>query len=361
MNTNAWLTLVMVVLLVACAPEKPAEETVKIGGLFGLTGFVSFAGEASRDGFILAIEDSGMNVDYVIEDFQSDFKNVVTASTKLIDVDDVQVIIGPEWTEFAEVIAPISTEKKIVFISPWMGGEGIASEYYFTMTPSERIQLNRLIDYMVRKNVRRIVLVYTSNSWSFGNVKIFKEELKERNIDVVGEFSVGQDALDYKTEIVKIKELAPDAIYAPIAADDSAGVFGQQLHDLGANYQLYVPHSRGSSPIFQEKFGDVTEGTIYPESKKYKNIEVFNKKYEARFGKKPAAISAGTAYDATTLVLNAIKNGAKTSENIRTYLMGVQGYEGYTNAITFNQQRQQASEEVVIKQIKGHSSIILEE
>jgi len=160
---------------------------------------------------------------------------------------------------------------------------------------------------------------------------------------------------------VKIKELAPDAIYAPIAADDSAGVFGQQLHDLGANYQLYVPHSRGSSPIFQEKFGDVTEGTIYPESKKYKNIEVFNKKYEARFGKKPAAISAGTAYDATTLVLNAIKNGAKTSENIRTYLMGVQGYEGYTNAITFNQQRQQASEEVVIKQIKGHSSIILEE
>ena len=44
-------------------PNQPVtSDKPKIGGLFALTGFASFAGEASRDGFLMAIEDSGMEV-----------------------------------------------------------------------------------------------------------------------------------------------------------------------------------------------------------------------------------------------------------------------------------------------------------
>jgi len=82
---------VIAFLVIGCTGKAPVQDdtqkySVKIGGLFGLTGFAAFAGEAGRNGFIMAIEDSGMNIEYVIEDTNSDFKNTVTAAIKLLEV-----------------------------------------------------------------------------------------------------------------------------------------------------------------------------------------------------------------------------------------------------------------------------------
>ena len=43
----------------------------------------------------MAIEDAGKDVDYVIEDYNSDTKTAVTAAKKLIDVDKVTLIKFP--------------------------------------------------------------------------------------------------------------------------------------------------------------------------------------------------------------------------------------------------------------------------
>ncbi len=354
---------VILVLLVACASvEKPIEKPVKIGGLFGLTGFASFAGEASRDGFIMAIEDSGMNVSYVIEDFKSDLKETATAAKKLIEVDGVDVIIGPEWNEFAEVVWPISTEEKTVFVSPWMTNEEIQSDYYFTMTSSERSQIRKLVDYMERQDVKTVVVIDMINAWALGNVKVFKDEIeKNGKIKIVGEFKTDQDATDYRTEILQIKKLNPDALYTVLATDNGQGTLHQQLQELEAKYPVYLPYSRAESPIFIENFAKSAQGATYSAPKKYKNIDQFNEKYRARFGKLPGAVSAATAYDATMIVLDAIKKGAKTSDEIRTYLLNVKDYDGYSNMIRFNERRQQAFEDVIIKQISGNTSVVLEE
>lgn len=357
------IVTVILILLVACAPvEKPIEKPVKIGGLFGLTGFASFAGEASRDGFIMAIEDSGMNVSYVIEDFKSDLKETATAAKKLIEVDDVKVIIGPEWNEFAEVVWPIATEEKVVFVSPWMTNEEIKSDYYFTMTPSERSQIRKLVEYMANQGVRKVVVIDAINAWALGNVQVFRDEIeKSGKIEIVEELKTEQDAVDYRTEILQIKKLNPDALYTVFPTDNGQGTLHQQLQELDAKYPVYLPHSRAESPIFVESFARFAQGATYSAPKKYKNIDQFNEKYQARFGKQPGAISAATAYDATMLVLDAVKKGARTSEEIRTYLLNVKDYDGYSNVVKFNERGQQAFEDVIIKQIQGNTSVVLEE
>lgn len=57
-----------------------SDETVKIGGAFSLTGFVSAWGEADRNGAMLAVEEinkrggiNGKKVELIIEDTASDF------------------------------------------------------------------------------------------------------------------------------------------------------------------------------------------------------------------------------------------------------------------------------------------------
>ena len=362
-STIFYALIIIVVFINGCSPHQQ-ENQVKIGGLFGLTGYAAFAGEASRDGFLMAIEDSGMDVKYIVEDFSSDTKTAVTAANKLIDVDKVNVIIGPEWAEFGAVVAPIAENRKMLFISPWLTTEPAwlkEANYYFSGTASERSLLRHLIEYMSKQKVKKIVIIYSNNEWSFGNVDIFKEEAKKfPSIEIIGEFKVAQEANDFKTEITKVKELQPDAIYAVISTDSDQGILNKQLRELSANYQIYLPYSRAESSVLMETYEDVMDGAIYADLKEYKNMKSFNEKYEERFGKKPSAISAATAYDMTTLVLEAMKNGAISTDQIREYLRNKKNYEGYSNLITFNEFGQVTAEETVIKQIDGKTYKVLE-
>src|SRR5437764_12650682 len=97
------IIVVIIIILIANGLSRDQKtgltQQIKIGGMFSLSGYAAFAGEASRDGFLLAIEDSGKDIPYVVEDFKSDSKAAVTAAQKLINVDKVSVVIGPEWAD----------------------------------------------------------------------------------------------------------------------------------------------------------------------------------------------------------------------------------------------------------------------
>jgi len=367
MNKKLFITIlilvILIVLVVVFGMQKQKKESVKIGGLFGLTGFASFAGEASRNGFIMAIEDSDIEVDYVIEDFESDLAKVATAAHKLIDVDKVDVVIGPEWNEFAEVVAPIAAVNKMLFISPWMTGEGdvFSSGYYFSATASERLETQKLLDYIVSQSIKEIAVIYTNNAWSVDYVRVLEEEAEKRSLVIKKKLMVNQSETDFRTEIVKIKEVDPDAIYVVMATDNTQGLLSKQLKEQGIFYQVFVPFSRAESDVVLDNFGEYVNGIIYPAPKKNKNAEAFREKYQNRFGKEPTAISAATAYDMTILVLQAIKQGAKNTEDIRNFLLQVENYDGYSNLITFSKEGRVASEEVIIKQISGKNPKILVE
>lgn len=327
----------------------------KVGGLFALTSYAAFAGEASRDGFLMAIEDSGMDVDYVVEDFQSDTKTLATTANKLINVDRVPVIIGPEWAEFGEVVVPIATQRKVLFISPWMVSEGKSwdSNYYFSATPSERGHIRKIFGHMQSQRIRTIALLYSNNGWSFGHVDVLKDELKKTDIKIVGEFKVNEGVSDFRTEISRINGLNADALYTAISTDNDEGIVDKQLKELGISLPHYMPYARAESNVFLSQFGQYAKGIIYPASSEYKNMNDFREKYKARFGKEPGALSAATAYDMTTLVLQATKNGARSSDDIRQYLLSVKDYDGYSNKITFDKNRQVAEEKVILKRITG--------
>lgn len=350
------LVIVVIIIILGLSlfnKKEASTEGVKIGGLFGLTGFVSFTGEDSRDGFLLAIEDYGKPVDYVIEDFHSDIKGVVTAATKLIDVDKVAVVIGPEWNEFGEAVSSVAEAKKVPFISPWAATEQdwVKSPYYFSATPSERPHIKKIIEYMVSQNIKTIALVGTNNAWSLENIEVFKDELAKTSISIVDEFKFNPEQRDFRTELLVLKSKKPDAIYAPIAAGNQSGPTFKQIADIGIKSKLYAPESMGQDSVIRKDFGAYVETMIYYIPKKYKNINIFVEKFEKRFGRKPTTRTAATSYDMTTLVLKAIDEGAKTPEEITNYLSKVKDYEGYSNLITFNEHGQLVTEEVELIQI----------
>ena len=88
------------------AAEEPAAadaiETLKIGVLLPLTGFVAGPGEDAQQGLELyfnqfgdgnTVEVGGVSIEFILEDTGSDPAVALTSATKLVEVDDVDIII----------------------------------------------------------------------------------------------------------------------------------------------------------------------------------------------------------------------------------------------------------------------------
>lgn len=365
MKKNIWVIVIILVfvLLVVWNNQNKQSDQIKIGGLFGLTGFVSFTAEDSRDGFLMAIEDHGGDANYVIEDFHSDLVDVITAANKLVNIDKVSVVIGPEWNEFNEAIEPMATKNKIPFISPWATSEAdwIKSPYYFSATPSERVHNRKFVGYMVKTGVKNIAIIYTNNAWAIELTNIFKDELSKTDIVIKEEIKLGSEQKDMRTELLKIKGLDIDAVFMPIADGGQLGSLLRQIAEIELDVVKYTSESGGQDQTVRSQFSQYAEDLIYYQSKEYKNKDEFEKKFEERYGRKPTTRTASTAYDMTTLVLRAIDEGANNSEDIRKYISNVKNYDGYSNLISFDENGILATEEVVLMQICDGKDWILEE
>ncbi len=366
MKKIIWPVVVIAIIILAVSLNKPTEtnNTIKIGGLFGQTGFVSFAGESSRNGFIMAIEDSGLDVDYVLEDTQSDISKTVTATRKLINVDGVDVIIGPEWAEWGEVAAPIGNTANVPVISPWMASEFEWSKlpYYFSATASERFQVKEVLDYMVKSGHKKVALYSNVSSWSDNLAAVVKQEVKDnyKDLSIVFESKTNEGISDYRTELLKLKNSDADVIYAVISGGSKPEVFARQTKELGINLPIFMPVGSIQSLLSNQAGASIGDGIYYPADKVYVKTSEFNDKYLKRFGTLPSAISAATSYDMTMLVIDAIKSGAKNGEDIKNYLNSVDNYVGYSNVIKFNEYGQQSFQDTELRQIRGGSYVMVE-
>lgn len=77
-------------------------ETLKVGVLLPLTGFVAGPGEDAQQGLQLffdkfgdgtSVDAAGVNIEFILEDSGSDPAVALTSATKLVEVDDVDIII----------------------------------------------------------------------------------------------------------------------------------------------------------------------------------------------------------------------------------------------------------------------------
>lgn len=358
------LALIVVVLLVVfMTPEDKDDSKLKIGGLFGLTGFVSQIGEASQNGFIMAIEDSEIEVEYVIEDFQSDLSRTISAANKLVNIDKVDVVVGPEWNSFAQASIPVAESLETLFVSPWVTSEAdwSKSDYFLSGTPSDRSFAKAMLEQILKDGHKTIIVMYTNEAWANEFNDHVNDEVSKNysELKVLGNYSIAPQSLDMRTEILKIKQSNPDIVVS-FMGDDTTNITAiKQLSELGIESEIYVADSNGSEALLNDDLAIHREGIFYTVPKVLSSAKEFNSKYKERFGNEPTTINAATSYDMTTLIIEAYKDGARSSEEIRDYILNVKNYEGYSGKISFNEDGLMDVQEVEIRQIKGDSFIII--
>jgi branched-chain amino acid transport system substrate-binding protein len=334
--------LLAMMLVVSCTTQQPSSpEPIKIGAVFHLTGPAAFWGTGEHNAVLLAVEEintaggiNGRPVELIVEDGKTDFVQVTTALNKLINIDKVPIIIGPTW--FGQAAAPVAEESKTTILSPSTGVTVEREKYFFNLWPTERQEIIPLVAYIQQQKHKKIAIVYSQNDWSVSMKNNFVDEATKKGLIIVEEFATSPDETDFRTLISRIKQLPIDAVYAPFAFYPSQGAFSKQAKELDLAMPLYSSDGT-ENPELLNAFPAI-EDTIYPYPVRGQKEEEFVKKYEAKYGIS-AAPSIAHAYDAVMLATEALRSGARTSEDFAEYLKNVKGYPGVANTITFENGR----------------------
>ena len=123
--------------LVLCAASVPVSaDGLKVGMITTLSGGGSALGVDVRDGFMLALDQSGRSdIDVVIEDDQRKPEIAVQIADKMVQSDNVDVLTGIIWSNLAIAVVPSVVRQGKFYLSPNAGpsklaGEGCHENYF---------------------------------------------------------------------------------------------------------------------------------------------------------------------------------------------------------------------------------------
>jgi branched-chain amino acid transport system substrate-binding protein len=362
-----FVVLVLIVLAIYFTQRKPLEPSaIRIGGLFALTGDGADWGTTEEKAVRMAIQEAndgggirGKKIDLTVEDAPAEKVNdSVTAFRKLVDVYKVPAILGPTWDDVAAALAPLADQNKVVVSAP-DASSGIEAKkdflFFFPVFTPEFSEMASLVKYLKSKGATKVSIVYNQDPFSQQWRDAFVTESKRTNLAIISEFPISDpDAKDFRTQIVKLKELRPDAVYVEFTSQDTKGPFMRQAKELGLKTVL-VSSSTSQTESTLEKYGKYIEGLIYAFPRETPRKKEFQEKFKAKFGESPKAPAAPYAYDAANMLIKVLRDGARTGDEIRTALLAIKDFQGVSaEHISFNEKGrvQWPAEEFVIKTVK---------
>ncbi|MEK7650403.1 MAG: ABC transporter substrate-binding protein [Patescibacteria group bacterium] len=326
------------------APVSTSGGSIKIGQMSGLTGIGSDIGVEERNGALLAVEEinarggiAGRAIDLVSEDSPAlDLKQGVSVATKLMTINNVLAIVGPQWDGQAEVVASVSGQEKVPVISPNASTDietKINSPYFFTTWPKNEVGIRELLKFAKERGWKKIAIIEPANFsfWAY-TASLFEKNAPEFGIEIVSkEMGTDYTVVDYRTLIAKAKSKNPDAIFGSYAELEC--VFLRQSRELGLAIPLLSTESAGTPKALVDCPTLLEDRLYFATPAQGNGYDKFAEAYESRFEKKPLSPSAVTAHNAILVLSDVIGNLVKSDkeisrENIRIGLDSVKFENG---------------------------------
>lgn len=343
---------------------------VKVGVLAPLSGENATYGDATMKGIEMALDEISKRAEYknfqialIKEDSKLEAAKAVNGIQKLISIDKVPVIIGPFGSSEVLSVSQTANREKTPIISASATADAIADagDYVFRIVPSNKEQGSSMAEFVVNKlNIKNsIVVLALNNDYGVSLSQAFKNKINELGGNIVYEDKFNEKERDFKTLILKVKNLNPKFIYIPDHYNE-AGSFLKQAKELGLDCP--VGGGDGSySPDLITIAGDGANGfylTIMGLNNRNPKTEIFKTAYKNKYGKEFDVYSA-YAYDCMFVIAESIKKlspeelKSLSGEKMRKLLIDV-NFDGITGSNYFDE-RGEVKKAFNIYQVKDKS------
>jgi branched-chain amino acid transport system substrate-binding protein len=333
------------------------EKTIKIGGLFPMSGPGSYFGAQDKQGIELALEEvnkagvNGYKLAIQYEDSACSPLPASQAAKRLLDQYKPDVILGEECSDATLAIMPIVEQAKTPLINAGSSSIKITdpgNPYTFRIMPNEVMQGVDIATQAYNKlKARTAVLLYENTNAGIGNAKVFKDTFEKLGGKVIADIGFGRDVNDFTSIATRVAGAGKADVIPTYTLE------GQGLKITQALAQAGVVKGGGGPSIqlgtiwlpfgFEQKAGKAAEGYVrivqFDPTDTRDMVKSFVKNFKAKFNADPTHLNAH-AYDQIMLIADVVKRGGKDAQSIRDTLAQTKNFVGVTGSVEFDARNQ---------------------
>ena len=357
----------------AASGETPGvtADTILIGEVGSLTGPEATFGISTRNAIELALREvnaaggvKGRKVEVRVYDDQSKPEEAANAVTRLINQDQVLLILGEVASTNSIAMANKAQPARVPMISNASTNPKVTEigDYIFRVCfidPFQGYVMARFAHDNLKFN-KVAVLKDLASDYSQGLADVFKRKFTEMGGKIVGEETYAKGSTDFRSQLTAIKRSQPDGIYVPGYYTD-IGVIARQARELGINAKLMGGDGWDSEKLF-ELGGSAVEGSYfsnhYSPDDPNPRIQKFIADYKAAFGSVPDSLAA-LGYDAAMVAVDAMKRAPNLDRvSVRNAIAATKNFPGVTGTITLDDKRNATKPAVVLEVGKGKTKFV---
>ncbi|MGD9848252.1 MAG: ABC transporter substrate-binding protein [Desulfuromonas sp.] len=354
-------TIVTALALVLLALPAVAQETIKLGAFFDLSGRAAFIGTPTKLVAEMVVDKinaeggiNGRKLELIIGDTEANPAKAASLAKKFIHKDKVVAIIGPTMTDTGMAVKAIANAGKTPILMTVGGDPVIMGEQFgpfdwvFKSPQRSRTAVERLLGYLRDKGLSRIALLSAADGFGKDGAGWIERLSASYGIEIVARESFGARDSDMTAQLTKVRAAAPQALVVWTIGPAGAIVAKNTLQ-LGLDLPLFQCHGL-PDPKYIELAGAASEGNRMPATKllvadqlpdadrQKPVIAEFIRLYRERGYDKqfPINTHSGYAWDAILLLANAIRQAGTEAEALRQAIENTRDYVGVSGIYNLN-------------------------
>ncbi len=341
-----------------------AAEPIRVAAIFSLTGIAANHNaplmpmvelgieEVNRQGGVL-----GRPVELIVLDNQSTPIGSTLAAEEAVRL-NVTAVIGAHWSSHSLAIGPILQKAGIPMISPGSTNPRVTQigDYIFRACFVDSFQGKAMARFARERlnAANAVVLKNIDEAYSIKLAEFFTAGFAADGGRILWEGEYRGKAVDFSDILIRIKQLKPDVVYVPGYTRDS-GLLIRQANGMGIN-TIYLGGDAWDDiwSVAGEAAAGSFHSTPWHPRVPFRQSEHLLKIYQAKYGAKVQNLSAPLAYDATMLLINAIRRaGSLDRRLIRDAIAGTVRFAGATGYISFDDNGDPLDKGVIILKLEN--------
>lgn len=350
--TRYWLVLTIAVLIVcfsACDSEMAEDlnDEISVGVVLSITGRLASTSTVAN-GLELALEeinnakDGERNIKFIREDDKSTVEGAIEAYNKLIQQDEVPVILGPATSTQVQAVFPIAQENRVVAFSPTSSARGLSAIGDFVFRAA--LTTDVLIPVGIERTYAKIgyknaaTLYDESDVFSTDSDEAVREALASNGVEVlITETFQGGDT-DFSNQLTRIRDANPDIIFISALTQEKPGILTQGRQVGIPNSVPFVIRTLTAADVGAA--GEAAEGAFtfvgWVSTADTPGNQAFVRNYSKKFGVDPDNFAA-RSYAALYVLAEAIANARSTdAAAIRDALANITNFDTVFGPFSFN-------------------------
>ena len=328
-----------------------AGGEIKIGVVLDITGAGASLGVPERQTVEMLADQvnaaggiNGRKIKLYIEDNQSTEDGAAKATSKLLNTEKVDILLGASRTGPSLAMRPLAEKAEKPMISFAANAKIVdGSKWVFKTAQNDRVVLEKMVDDMKAKGITKVAVARDASGFGEGIPEMLTDIGKGAGISVTTVQKFAPDATDFTSQMLGLRDSGPQAVLI-WGIPPAAGLAQKAYKQLNLGVPVYQSHGIGNQ-AFLDTAGETADGLRAPmgrmlvasqlkdDDPQKAVVTKFIADFKAKYNANPSTF-AGHAYDGFMIAVEALKKAGTDANKLRDAIEATSKWPGISGVFT---------------------------